>query len=396
MMYRNCVNFLRGSVALRVKCAAPERLVNLCAAHAIPFWDLQWQSGTVFTVRTTRAGFARLRQVTEEVDCHMTVLRRAGAPVLLGRLRRRYALLAGLGLLAAFLLCGNLFIWDFRVTGNDTVPEETILRALEEYGITVGTVSLRLDQEAMRNHVLLELPDLSWLVVNVKGCTAHVQVVERQRPPRIVAEDEVSNVVAVRSGLVTKVEALDGKAQVAVGSTVTQGQLLITGVVDTERQGTRFLHGMGSVWARTWHELSVLVPLQTEQYIAAAGETTRIWLDFGKLSIKLWAKGSILPADCGKILDYGAVCLPGGFRLPLTVVKERTVRYTAQTAQRDEAQARAEGEAALLQLLESELAEGDTVETTRFTAARKGDWLLVTLWAECHQQIGQQVVLPQP
>ena len=71
------------------------------------------------------------------------------------------------------------------------------------------------------------------------------------------------------------------------------------------------------------------------------------------------------------------------------------MRYTAQKTQRSEAQARAEGEATLLQLLESELAEGDTVETTRFTAARKGDWLLVTLWAECHQQIGQQVVLPR-
>ena len=78
---------------------------------------------------------------------------------------------------------GNLVIWDFQVSGNDTVPTETILRALEDYGITVGSPGLHIDQETMRNHVLLALPEVSWLAVNVRGCVAHVQVVERHRPP---------------------------------------------------------------------------------------------------------------------------------------------------------------------------------------------------------------------
>jgi similar to stage IV sporulation protein len=248
----------------------------------------------------------------------------------------------------------------------------------------------------MRNHVLLELPDVSWLVVNVKGCTAHVQVVERQRPPQIVQEDEITNMVASRSGLVTRVEPLDGKAQVSMGSTVTEGQLLISGVVDSTRTGMRLVHGMGNVWARTWYDLSVLVPLQEVQHTAQEAKTTRIWLDFGKKQINLLAKGSMLGADCGKITHYGAVCLPGGFRLPITVVREQTVRYDACVTERREAEARAEGEATLLQLLESRMTEDGTVTSTRFSSARKGNYLLVTLRAECHEQIAQQVVLPQP
>lgn len=394
-MYRKTVNYLRGSVTVRVESAYPERAVNLLAAHAIPFWDLRWIDGTTFTVRTNRQELARLRAVTAAAECTVTAVRQEGAPVLLRCISRRYALLGGVALLLLFLLAGNFFIWDFRVTGNDTVPTETILRALEEYGITVGTCSLRIDQEAMRNHVLLELADLSWLVVNVKGCTAHVQVVERQRPPQIVQEDEVTNVVATRSGLVTKVEPLDGKAQVRPGTTVTQGQLLISGVVDSTRSGVRFVHGMGNVWARTWYDLSVLVPLQEVQQTAQEKKTTRIWLDFGKRQIKLYAKGSILGEDCGKILHYGAVCLPGGFRLPLTVVREETVRCSAAVVQRSQAAAQEEGEAMLLQMLQAEMTEGGSVTSTQFSAAKKGDYLLVTLRAECLEQIGQQVVLPQ-
>lgn len=393
-MYQKIVNYLRGSVQIRVDSAFPERVVNLCAAHEIPFWDLCWQDGVSFTVRTSRRALPRLRQVTKETDCTITVLRQSGAPVLLGRMRRRYALLAGFALFLLLLFGGNIFIWDFQVTGNETVPTETILRELEEYGITVGSVGLRIDQEAMRNHVLLELPDLSWLVVNVKGCTAHVQVVERQRPPQIVQEDEITNVVAVRSGLVTRIETLDGKAQVSVGSTVTEGQLLISGVVDSQRTGLRLVHGMGRVWARTWYDLSVMVPLQVQQRTVQQ-ESTRVWLDLGKQQIKLYAKGSILGADCDKILQYGAVCLPGGFRLPITVVKERTVQYSTAAVERSVEEAQAEGEAALLQLLQSQMTADGTLTSTRFSAARKGDYLLVTLTAECLEQIGQQVVLPR-
>ena len=135
--------------------------------------------------------------------------RSGGVPVFWRRLRRRYVLLAGAVLTLVLMFGGNLVIWDFQVSGNDTVPTETILRALEDYGITVGSPGLHIDQETMRNHVLLALPEVSWLAVNVRGCVAHVQVVERHRPPEAADRSAVTNIVARRSGLITKVEALD-------------------------------------------------------------------------------------------------------------------------------------------------------------------------------------------
>ena len=395
-MYRKAVNYLRGSVTVRVESAFPERVVNLLAVHAVPFWDMCRLDETAFTVRTSWHALPRLRAAAERTECTVTVLRRGGAPLMWQMLCRRYVLLAGLALFLLLSLGGNFFIWEFRVTGNETVPTETIVRELEEYGIGVGSFSLRIDQDMMRNHVLLELPDLSWLVVNVKGCVAHVQVVERKRPPQIVQENEVTNMVACRSGLVTRVEPLDGKAQVSQGSTVVEGQLLISGVVDSSRSGVRFVHGAGNVWARTWYDLSVWVPLKEVQYAAQEGKTTGIRLNFGKRQINLYAKGSMLGVNCGKISHYGAVCLPGGFRLPITVVRKETVEYTAIETERTAAAAKAEGEAALLKLLEQQMTGEGEVTSTHFSAARKGDWLLVTLRAECHEQIARQVVLPQP
>ena len=393
-MYRSAVNYLQGNVSVRVESPFPERVLNLCAVHDVPFWDLKWLDGVTFTVSTTRRGLRRLRQVVG-AECTVTVCRESGAPHFLRKFRRRYALWCGLAAFVLLLFGGNLFIWEFRVTGNQTVPDETILRALEDYGITVGSPGMHIDQENLRNHVLLELSDLSWLVVNVKGCVGHVQVVERQRPPEIVDDTDTTNVVASRPGLVTKVEALDGKAQVAAGSTVTEGQLLISGVVDSQRTGVRFLHGMGNVWARTWYDLSVMVPLSIDGHSAVERKTTRIALDFGKHRIKIYGKGSMLGADCDKIIHYSGVSLPGGLRLPITVVKEETVRYTDMPVQRAAADARAEGEALLLRLLEEQMTDTGTVTQTRFAAAEKNGCLLVTLKAECLEQIGRQVHITQ-
>lgn len=113
-----------------------------------------------------------------------------GHAVFLARLRRRHALFAGGILCAALLLVNSLFIWDFEVTGNETVPTETILHALREHGVHRGTFIYSFRSQDICNRVLPELKDLCWVAVNVRGCKAYVQVRERVRAPERVNESE--------------------------------------------------------------------------------------------------------------------------------------------------------------------------------------------------------------
>lgn len=387
-MYRKVLNYLRGQVTVEVESAAPERVLNLCAAHGIPFWGLTWLSELRLRAAIDRAELPRLREVLTRTDAVLTVVRTEGAPEVWRQYRRRYVLLAAAAVLAAVLALGSTHIWDFQVTGNDTVPTETILRTLEKYGVALGARS-RIDQEALRNQVLLELPDVVWLTVNMRGCTAHVQVVERQRPPHLYADGEITNVVAARDGLVTKIQALDGQAQVMAGTTVTAGQVLISGVVDSDQRGYRLLHGMGQVWARTWYELSVSVPLTVQEKGQEVGTVTRLAVDIGRNRIKIYGKGSMTGPDCDKMTVYHQARLPFGLTLPVTLVTERTVRYAAGEAERPMADARAEGETQLMTQLEEALAQsqGQLLDHS-FDAVRQGTRLVVTLRAECEEQIG--------
>lgn len=394
-MYKKTVHFLRGSALAEVQCACPERVLNLLGSRGVVFWGLRWQSEICFRLWILLPQVETLQEIGAVAGAEVTVLRRRGAPVLWERFRTRYVLLAGFAAFWLLLFGGNLFIWEFRVSGNETVPTETVLRALENYGITIGSPGLHIDQEDMRNHVLLEVGDLSWLTVNVKGCVAHVQVVERQRPPEIADEAGVWNIVAARDGLVTRVRVLDGKALVAEGSTVTEGELLVTGVYESREGNTYMTHSLGTVEARTWYELSVSVPLEITEKSGGRREKTALSVDFGKKRIKLWGRGSISGASCDKITYYHPLSLPGGLRLPITMVRESVTYYDGQSVRRSREQAQKEGETLLLQQLKAQLGRDGSVTETRFSAAEEGDYLTVTLQAECLEQIGVPVQVQQ-
>ena len=151
-MYRKAVNYLRGQAVAEVVCTAPERVVNLCAAHGIPFWDLTWLTETSFRVTTTLSGARRLAEVTADIGAQVTVCRKSGAPELWRRCRHRYVLLAAALVLPLLLAVGSAFIWDFEVTGNDTVPTESVLQALERCGVRVGTHGVGLPRPVRPPH----------------------------------------------------------------------------------------------------------------------------------------------------------------------------------------------------------------------------------------------------
>ena len=68
-MYRKIVNYLRGEAAVRCCSAAPERVLNLCSVHDIPFWDVVWEDAAHIRFRTTIHGRRELQQVINRECC---------------------------------------------------------------------------------------------------------------------------------------------------------------------------------------------------------------------------------------------------------------------------------------------------------------------------------------
>ena len=386
-MLNEIVNHLRGQVRVRAECAFPERVLNLCGAREIAFWDVAWESPTAFTCRLSRRDWRRLRQAAKNIDCTLTVVRQEGAPYFLFRFRRRQALLTGMLICALGLFLGSFFIWDFAIEGAETVPEEKILRALEKNGVKLGTFGMTLQGESLRNRVLLDVPELIWISVNVSGCRANVQVRERTLPPESREMRDPANVVARRPGLVLRIRATEGVAAVGQGTSVEEGQLLISGIEDTETVGARVLAGMGSVTARTWYTLTTQMPLEAREKRYTGEEKTAVSLNVGTKRIKFFSNSSIAGAEYDKITNRRPLTLLG-VPLPLTVVTETYRFYEPVSVAVTPEEAERQAEELLTAYLHETVEPYGEVRSTLCSSRGREGALEVTLSAECVEEIG--------
>lgn len=393
-MLKHLVNLVRGEVTGRVESGFPERVLNLCAEYGIVFWDLNWASPVEFTFTMTRQDWKRLRRLSHRIDCDMTAVEWKGTPFFLGRIRRRYGLWVTLGICTVLIFWGSFFIWDFEIEGNEAVSQQEILRALDRHGVRFGTYGLHVDSRELRNYILLEIPELSYIAVNVRGCRAYVQVRERIPAPEIISKREPGNTVAAKDALITAIQPWDGEKMVLPGTTVKAGQLLISGVVQDDVSGVRYLRGMGKVYGRTWYHLQCRVPLTVQEKVYTGKETTQRALLVGKKRWNLYFSSSILGDTCDKISSWNEWELPGGVALPVTVVTERFRPYQLAERERDPEEALALGEKTLDERLAGYLDEGEIL-SREVTAEERDGCLVVTLSVECQEQIGRLVEIPK-
>lgn len=393
-MLQQAVNFFKGHVTVRVEGGFPERVLNLCAARQIHFWDLNWETPISFTFTMTRRSFRELKKHQGKLGAELQVVGREGLPYFARRFRHRYVLVAGLGLCMLLLLVGSFFIWDIQIEGNVRVSQEEIRRALDKYGVGMGTYSFSIQSEELRNQILLEIPELSYIAVNVSGSRAYVQVRERVDAPEIIDMRQPGNTVADRDALVTAIEPWDGVKMVLPGTMVKEGQLLISGVMDTGYGGNRYVRGMGKVYGRTWYTLRCRVPLTVSETVYTGENQTRRAVLLGKNRINLYIGSSISQDNCDKIINWDQWELPGGLVLPVTVVTETLRPYTVTETRRSEEEALAMAEAVLDRELTALLGDGELLRR-EVNYQVEGDTLLVTLTAECEEQIGKFVEIPK-
>lgn len=394
-MLQRLVNALRGSVRLEVEGAFPERFLNLCAQRGILFWNVEWMETTRLRLTVTRRGSRQAAALGERTLCIVTPAGRKGMPYFLARFRKRYAFWVGMGLSMAAVCVLSSFVLTIEVKGNTNVPTAQILTELRRQGLGIGTFGPGLDERTVGNKVLLQLPQLSWLSINLYGTRAEVLVREAVEAPELVDAQEYGSVVARASGIVTRVEALTGEAVVKVGDTVLEGETLISGTVhlegpaysDKPEIGQIQVRASGRVYARTWRTMAAQLPLEA-QVKRYTGEETNLWsvTALGRRT-DFFGKGGISFDRYDKISHTWTLTLPGGEEMPLAVQRETCRAYELETLAVEPDAAEAMLKERLLEALEEAVGEGEIV-STEFAVETENGMLTVTLQAECREEIG--------
>ncbi len=396
-MVQRWMDFLRGNAVIEVTGPFPERFLNLCAQNEVEFWDLEYPDEHCLRVGIHLRSLKKAQKLAGKAMCELTVLKRVGVPVFLNTLRRRYALLIGLGISLCVVVVLSQFVLTVDVQGNERVPTKDILEELRRQGVYPGVYGPSIDEVQIGNDALLNLEDLVWMSVNLYGTRAEVLVRERTELPQLVDETVPAHVVAARDGVITHMETTSGQAKFQEGGTVAAGDVLISGVIDLQEPkysqvdlGTLTVRASGKVYARTWHTLQAVIPLEAVVKEYTGEEMNRWSLTFFGQKLHFYKNGGISYAGYDKIKDNHTLTLGDGRKLPLTLTKERVREYSLIPCSIDVK----EGEKLLCTRLEERLKkrllEGEgTVTEQKFSSVEENGLLCVTLTAECQEQIGK-------
>lgn len=287
-----------------------------------------------FKVRLT--DYSAIRKLARKRGDDIKLLHSAGGYYFFANLLKRPVILFTFLLwifLVVFLPSRILF---FSVEGNQYISDYEILSAAQQCGVQFGTSRRHVKSEKVKNALLSQIDRLKWVGVNTKGCVATISVKEGAVPEGQNKSRNFGNIVASADGVITDVTVISGTPLCKAGQAVRKGQVLVSGYTDC---GLYIKSGevSGEVFAVTRKPVSAVVmrPEKVNREVKAVKTTYSVQI--GKNIIKLMNNSGILGAGCVKMYERKDMRLPGGFNLPVSLIKETEITYeTNQVADHED------------------------------------------------------------
>lgn len=264
MLLVRLLSFLRGYVTVEIRGRYPERLINICAARGIFLWNINRSEGCI-TARMSIKGFKALAPAARKAACRVKIIKRSGFPFVMHRHRKRYVFAAGIALFLIACHILSLFVWKIEIVGEtDAVDRNALMQSLEKYGLYMGALASSVDNDKVKRGVMTDMEELSWVGIDINGAGARVEVRKRTLKPEIEDKNKAVSLVASRNGVVTALNISQGVTYVKPGDVVYEGQLLVSGIVESTLGGVRTVASSGEVTATTWYEKTGEVPDKRE------------------------------------------------------------------------------------------------------------------------------------
>ncbi len=248
MDFRRRLRNIKGVVVVQIEGYFTERFINLCKINNIKIWDIRNIVNGVIRFKIDIGEFKKLKTIAKKTKCKVTIKEKEGLYFTFYRYRKRkiFALLTIVLLIISILF--STFIWKIEITGNTYLTDEEIISALKNSGIYVGKNKTFINKKEVISDMRVAVPDLSWIGIEMDGTKVVVKVVEKTKiDEKNIQQDVCGNIIADKSGIVTKIIPENGTALLKAGSYAEEGNILIEGVIYSKLMDPEYVTAKGIV-----------------------------------------------------------------------------------------------------------------------------------------------------
>ncbi len=394
MSVEKIVGYLRGYIVICVDGAFCERFLNICSNRGIFLWNIRRLGKGRICACISIGGFKEIRGIARKTRTHISIIKRQGVPFVLYRYRKRKAALAGVILFFVLLWYLTSHITGIDIIGNQRISTDEILYQLENCGVYYGADVGKIDSKQVKNQMMTKFDEIAWIGINIKGSRAYIEVKERLDTPIRIDADIPCDLVAAKSGVVRLMEVKEGQSLVKINQFVENGDLLVSGIVDSNKVGMRYVHSFGEIYAETNYKRTREYPFEYVEKIYTGNEKTRHSLSVMNKRLKLFFKDDS-PFELGdRTIGTKEYKTKFSFIPSLFVETEKFTEYIEEKRTRSLEEAIALGEAELGKEIENELGEKVEIKDKKTTYVENGEMgVFVTVKYICMEDIAQQRII---
>ncbi|MDD6604248.1 MAG: sporulation protein YqfD [Eubacteriales bacterium] len=306
-----------------------EGFINSCYESGVAIRDIRRQDKTVLTGQCSPTAYMRLHRIARQNGGVVSVISKHGPIFYILRLLNRPGLLVGGFLFVWIISFFSGFVWNVEVVGNGEITDAQIISFLQDNDFGVGTYWRSADRPQLENLMMASFDKCAWVHINRDGTTARVEINETVDSPSVVDTDIVTNLKAVKDGIIVKATVYDGFKVANVGDSVVQGDLLVSGVYESEdTKRNVFAHARGEYIAQVKDDFLLVVNRQ--QSVRRYDDTKRYrTLCFFGINIPLYI-GSSYRINSEDSYDSDYIDIDGK-QLPIGIVTKTVRPYTVTT-----------------------------------------------------------------
>ena len=320
MIVKTIQNYITGYLRISIEGYYIERFINICRKENIPVWNIKKEKDIRLAFNIKIKDFKKICKIAKTTKCKLKIKKKKGFPFILNRYRKRKIFAIFLILVIILIGMSSNYVWNIEVIEENGNNLENIMQNLNQSGLAVGKRKSEINTKEVINKVRLERNDVAWMGIELKGTNAIVKVVKSDEKPDIIDENEYCSIVADKAGIITKISAQDGTANVKVGDTINEGETLINGWVEGKYTGIRYVHAKGEIQAKVWYTKHKFIEYNTTEKRETGNQEEKYAIKFNNFKINLGKRVS-------KFEIYDTIETENKFKifsdfyLPISIVK---------------------------------------------------------------------------
>lgn len=244
------INDITGTVLVEIEGYFTERYINLCRIQNVKIWEIKQIVPGVTRFKIHISEFKKLRPITRKTKCKLKIKQKRGMYFKMFKYRKRKIAIVLIAIMLLFLIVLSNRVWKIEITGNENISNSEITEILNNSGLYIGKSKHKFNTRQITDKFRANITGVSWIGIELKGTTAYVKVIEKEVLDEKYIQDDntFGNIIANKSGVLTKIIAENGTARYKEGSYIEEGTILIEGIIESTIVEAKQVHAKGIVY----------------------------------------------------------------------------------------------------------------------------------------------------